>query len=162
MTKVNDIFGDEIEFDCMGCDIADHKLIPPGGYIYEDELINVAADPEIPIVGFMILGIKKHVKSINELARNERIHIMDILNTTIEKMKNANICDEVLLIQEEKSSHFHIWIIPVHEWMNDFNKNVRNLKEIIDYSKRNFDEKTKDDLLNAIELLKEEFKKTSK
>jgi diadenosine tetraphosphate (Ap4A) HIT family hydrolase len=146
----------------MGCDIAEHKLIPPGGYIYEDELINVAADPEIPIVGFMILGIKKHVKSINELERDERIHIMDILNTTIEKMKNANICDEVLLIQEEKSSHFHIWIVPAHEWMNDFNKNVRNLKEIIDYSKRNFDEKTKDDLLNAIELLKEEFKKTSK
>ena len=50
----------------------------------------------------------------------------------------------------------------MHEWMINFNKNVRNIKEIIDYSKENFDEKTKDDLLNAVELLKEEFKKSNK
>lgn len=36
MNKVIDIFGKEIEFECMGCDIANHKLIPPGGYVYED------------------------------------------------------------------------------------------------------------------------------
>ena len=36
MEKAIDIFGKEIEFDCMGCDIASHKLVPPGGYIYEN------------------------------------------------------------------------------------------------------------------------------
>ena len=162
MTKVNDIFGNEIEFECMGCEIAEHKLIPPGGYVYDDGFINISADPEIPIVGFMVLGIKKHVKSINELTRDERIHIIDVLNTTIEKMKKINICEEVLVIQEEKASHFHIWIVPMHEWMINFKKNVINIKEIIDYSKGNFDEKTKYDLLNTVELLKEEFKKSNK
>ncbi len=159
MGKVNDIFGNEIEFKCMGCDIAGHKLVPPGGYIYEDDLVNISADPEIPIVGFVVLGISKHVKSMNELTRDDRIHIMDVLNTTIENMKHADICKEVLLIQEERASHLHVWIVPIHEWMEEFDKSVTNIREIIEYSNKNFDEKTKEDLLNAIESLKAEFKK---
>lgn len=157
MTKVTDIFGKTIEFECMGCDISNHKLIPPGGYVYEDDFINISADPEIPIVGFMVLGINKHVKSLNELSRNERIHIMDMLNATIERMKKANICKEVLLIQEEKASHFHIWIVPIHDWMNKFNKNVQNIGEIIEYSKEIFTKETEKELNEAIEKLKIQF-----
>ena len=37
MEKAINILGEEIEFDCMGCDIANHKLVPPGGYIYENQ-----------------------------------------------------------------------------------------------------------------------------
>lgn len=154
-----DIFGNEIHFDCMGCDIANHKLIPPGGYVYEDNFINVSADPEIPIKGFMVLGINRHIKSLNEMSETERNDIMNILNTTIENIKKANIAKEVLLIQEERASHFHIWIVPIHDWMNKFGKSVRNIKEIIDYSKQNFDESQRVELLQAIEDLKMEFKK---
>ena len=152
--KIIDISGKEIEFECMGCDIANHKLIPPGGYIYDDGFINISADPEIPIVGFMVLGISKHIKSINELTRDERIRIMDVLNETIEKIKKIKISDEVLLIQEEKANHFHIWIVPMHDWMKECGKNVRNLKEIIQMAKERFDENEKEKLLNAIENLK--------
>ena len=154
-----DIFGNEINFDCMGCDIANHKLIPPGGYVYEDDFINVSADPEIPIKGFMVLGINRHIRSLNEMTETERNDIMNILNKTIENIKKANIEKEVLLIQEERASHFHIWIVPIHDWMDKFGKNVRNIKEIIDYSKQNFDESQKVELLQAIEDLKMEFKK---
>lgn len=159
MNKTIDIFGNEIFFDCMGCDIANHKLVPPGGYVYEDDFINISADPEIPIVGFMILGIKKHVKSINELTRDERIRIIDVLNLTIEKMKSSNICEEVLIVQEEKASHFHIWILPMHPWMEEYKKNVRNIKDIINYSKENFNDSVKKELLEAIDKLKLEFSK---
>ena len=83
--KFIDVLGEEKEFDCMGCDIANHRMIPPGGYVYEDNLINISADPAIPIPGFMILGIKKHVKSINELTTEERYNIIDILNKTMRR-----------------------------------------------------------------------------
>ena len=154
MNKVIDIFGKEIEFECMGCDIANHKLIPPGGYVYEDDFINVSADPEIPIKGFMVLGINKHIKSLNEMSETERINIIKILNKTISTIKKVNIAKEVLLIQEEKANHFHIWIVPIHDWMNKFGKNVKNIKEIIDYSKQNFNENQKIELLQAIEDIK--------
>ena len=159
MNKVMNILNEEMIFDCMGCDIANHKLIPPGGYVYEDDFINISADTEIPIVGFMVLGIKKHVKSINELTKEERYQIMDVLNLTIQKMKDIHLCEEVLLIQEEKAAHFHIWIVPMHYWMKDYKKNVRNIKDIINHSKEMFNDEIKNQLLKTIELLKEEFKK---
>jgi diadenosine tetraphosphate (Ap4A) HIT family hydrolase len=159
MNKVIDIFGKEIEFECMGCDIANHKLIPPGGYVYEDEFINISADPEIPIKGFMVLGINKHIKSLNEMTATERVNVVETLNKTIEVIKKSNIAKEVLLIQEEKANHFHIWIVPIHDWMDKFGRNVRNIKEIINYAKQNFNEDKKEELLQAIEDIKNGFEK---
>lgn len=158
MNKVIDIFGKKIEFECMGCDIANHKLIPPGGYVYEDEFINISADPEIPIKGFMVLGINKHIKSLNEMTSTERFNIVETLNETIEVIKKCDIANEVLLIQEEKASHFHIWIVPIHDWMDKFGRNVRNIKEIINYAKQNFNENQEVELLQAIEKIKIGFK----
>ena len=158
MNKVIDIFGKEIEFECMGCDIANHKLIPPGGYVYEDDFINISADPEIPIKGFMVLGINKHIKSLNEMTSTERFNVVETLNKKIEVIKKSDIAKEVLLIQEEKASHFHIWIVPIHDWMDKFGRNVRNIKEIINYAKQNFNEDQKVELLQAIEKIKIEFK----
>lgn len=159
MNKVIDIFGKKIEFECMGCDIANHKLIPPGGYVYEDEFINISADPEIPIKGFMVLGINKHIKSLNEMTATERVNVVETLNKTIEVIKKSNIAKEVLLIQEEKANHFHIWIVPIHDWMDKFGRNVRNIKEIINYAKQNFNEDKKEELLQAIEDIKNGFEK---
>ena len=154
MNKVIDILEKEIEFECMGCDIANHKLIPPGGYVYEDDFINVSAYTEIPITGFKILSTNKHIKSLTEMSEIERINIMKILNKTISAIKKANIAKEVLLIQQEKSNHFHIWIVPIHNWMSKFGKDVKNIKEIIDYSKQNFNYSEKKKLLQAIEDIK--------
>lgn len=159
MNKVINIFGEEIEFECMGCDIANHKFIPPGGYVYEDDFINVSADPEIPIKGFMVLGINKHIKSMNDMTAYERNNIVDVLNKTIEVIKKINIAKEVLIIQEERASHFHIWIVPLHDWMKEYGKSVVNIKEIINYSKKSFNEEQKMELLKAIEDIKKEFKK---
>ena len=158
--KTKDVLGNEIEFDCMGCDIAYHKMIPPGGYVYEDNLINISADPVIPIPGFMILGIKKHIKSINELSKVERYQIMDVLNLTIEKMKECDITKEVLIIQEENARHFHIWIVPIYEWMAQFDKSVSNIDRIIKYSYEICDDNTKDEILKSIEKLKYAFSNT--
>ena len=155
--KLIDVVGNEIEFDCLGCDIASHRVIPPGGYVYEDDLINVSADPEIPIPGFMVLGISKHIKSMNELSKEERYHIIDILNNTISAIKKSGISDEVLIIQEENSRHFHIWIVPIYEWMNKFDKDVRNIDKIIEYSKNRNIENTKVDILNAVKKIKEAY-----
>ena len=157
MNKTIDIFGKEIEFNCMGCDIANHRLIPPGGYVYEDEFINVSADPEIPIKGFMVLGISRHIKSLNDMTENERNDIMKILNKTILAIKKTNIAEEVLLVQEERASHFHIWIVPIHDWMEKFGKNIRNIKEIINYSKENFNEEKKKELEKAINDIRAQF-----
>lgn len=156
--KFIDLLGNEIEFECLGCDVARHKLIPPGEYVYEDDFINVSADPEIPIPGFMVLGIKKHVRTMNELSKEERYRIIDILNLTIENIKKCGIANRVLVIQEERSRHFHIWIVPVHEWMKEYGESVKNIDKIINHSKEIFNEKIKEELLEDVDKLRESFK----
>ena len=94
---------------------------------------------------------------MNELTREERIRVFDILNLTIENMKKIGICDEVLLIQEEKAAHFHIWIVPMLPWMQEYKKNVRNINDIINRSKDIFDNSTKKELLDTVSNLKEAF-----
>jgi hypothetical protein len=75
------------------------------------------------------------------------------------ELQLLNIAKEVLLIQEEKASYFHIWIVPIHDWMDKFGRNVRNIKEIINYAKQNFSQNKKIEQLQAIEDIKKEFEK---
>ena len=70
----------------------------------------------------------------------------------------CKIVDEVLLIQEEKCSHFHIWIVPIHDWMTKIGIDARNLDKIIGYSKRIYNDETKRYLLECTEKLKDLFK----
>ena len=154
--KFTDILGNTYETKCLGCDIANHKIIPPGGYIYEDDFINISADPEIPIPGFLVLGINKHIKSLTELTKEERYKIIDVLNLTIEKIKINNIAKEVTIIEEERANHFHIWIVPIHNWMEKIGKSVKNIDKIITYAKENYNENIKKEILKTIEILKNE------
>lgn len=157
MDKIINFLGQEQYCDCMGCDIANYKLIPPGGYVYDDGFINVSADPIIPIEGFMIIGIKKHVKSMNDLNEFERNEITRITNKTIEVIKKLKIADEVLIINEERAAHFHVWVVPILEWMGKFNKSVKNINEIINYAKQNNTIENQKKMMETIEKMKFEF-----
>lgn len=162
MNKIINVLGEEQIVECMGCDIANHKLIPPGGYVYDDGFINVSADPEIPIEGFMILGIKTHTNTLNDLTQFQRNEVMRILNKTIEIMKKVDVCEEVLVLQEERASHIHIWIMPILKWMEKFNKSVKNIREIFEYAKQNNTQENKDKILESIEKIKKEFENSEK
>lgn len=162
MNKIINVLGYEQIVDCMGCDIANHKLIPPGGYVYDDGFINVAADPEIPIKGFMILGIKTHTNTLNELSEAQRTQVMKVLDKTIRIIKKVGISEEVLVVQEERASHIHIWIMPILKWMEKYNKNIKNIKEIFDYAKQNNNEENKREILDCVEKIKKEFEISEK
>lgn len=152
-----DILGQKQVFQCLGCDIASHKVIPPGGYVYEDDFINVSADPEIPISGFMVLGVNKHVKSFNDFTEQEAIKIMLLLRSTISIVKEVTNTKEVLIIQEEKSNHFHIWIVPMYKWTEKYGKKVQNIGQIIQEAKEHFNENQKQIFIRTIQEIKKRF-----
>ena len=93
------------------------------------------------------------------MTKDERINVIESLNDSINAIKKAKVAEEVLLIQEEKADHFHIWIVPMHEWMREIGRSVRNIKKFVDYSKEHFGEKEKEELLKAIEDIKEVYGK---
>ena len=62
--NMQQIYSDEANsYNCIGCAIAKGELTPPGGTIYESRNIVLAADPEVPIPGFLIITGRRHVNS---------------------------------------------------------------------------------------------------
>jgi diadenosine tetraphosphate (Ap4A) HIT family hydrolase len=125
---------------CPGCAYANHEFKLPCGMAYEDELFTLSQDWELPIEGFMVLSPKRCIEFFSELTEEERIKSFDLVNKTINILKENNVCDRFNVIFEEKEGrHFHIWIMPRHKWMSDIFEDITdNIGEIFAYAKSNF------------------------
>lgn len=159
LNYVIDIWGKLWEFECMGCSIVNHELDVPGGFIYEDDKFTIQQDPVVPVNGFIVVNVKKHINSITLLNEEERNKLMELTNKVITYLKELNITQEVTIVQEERSEHLHIWIFPHHAWMDEkFNRGVSNLREIFNYAKENATEVDKKAIIDTVYKLKNKFK----
>ena len=105
MKKILNWLGQEMEFEGnLSSAIANHEITNfPGSYVYEDELFNIATDPEIPIKGYMILAINKPIRRITDLTKDERNKSVDLSNRLLETMHNCGF-EKVMIYQDESSS----------------------------------------------------------
>lgn len=132
---------ERIEFDgCPACAYAKHEFELPCGMAYEDDLFTLSQDWELPIQGFFVVSPKRCVECFDELTNEERVEIFEIVNRTINILRENGICDRFDVIFEEKEQrHFHIWIMPRHKWMSDLVGDlIDHIGEIFDYAKTNF------------------------
>lgn len=101
----------EIEIKgCPGCAYAKHQFDVPCGIAYENERFILSQDWEVPILGFFIVSPKKHIEKLEELTKNERDEMFDIVDKTIKTLRENNICDRI----------------------------IKNIGNILDYAKKNF------------------------
>lgn len=159
MNKVVNWLGQTMEFEGkLSSAIAKHEITNfPGSYIYEDDLFNIATDPEIPIKGYMILGVSKEIRTITDLKQNERCRLIDLSNRLLEAMHKSGF-DKVMIYQDEASSgNLHISFIPKHEWAYKFHANFGQMG---DYAKSNLNisDEYRKELLESIEEIKRNFK----
>lgn len=158
-----DFLGNKWEYDCMGCAIANGEMKTPGGIIYEGKYTILVADPEIPIPGFFIVNIKKHINSFSQLNKEEREEIGDIIVYAQRAIKKICNVKEITLVQEERASHFHIWIFPNYSWMNEkIGKGITYLRDICEYSKTNANKDIIEEVLYIAKKAKEYFKEIYK
>ncbi len=145
---------------CLGCAIEKGEVSLPGGKIFDGKNMILGADPEIPIPGFLIVNSKRHVNSFSELTREERYEASNIIALAEKALKELNITDEITLVQEERSLHFHIWIFPHYSWMTEkFGKGISHLRAINEYAKENVDDDTINKVLDTISKVRDYFEK---
>ena len=115
MTKLvaKNFLGQDMEFeDCKSCAISNHQITNLiGGYIYDDGFVNITADPEVPIVGFMVVGIAKHIDKLTKLSPIERYRIFEVINE-LEKIMAELGYEEVIKFEDGFSVHWREWVIP--------------------------------------------------
>lgn len=151
---VTNFMNEEMFFEgCKSCAIGNHTITNlPGGYLYEDEFINVTIDPEIPIRGFIVIGINKHVSTTTQLTREERIQIEDITNKVKLALEHFG-AKNILLFEDGFSQHYRRWVIPSDDWMFQFGRG-KNLKQITMYAKKNMSDEQKKEILLFAEQIK--------
>ena len=146
---------------CPGCAYARHEFELPCGIAYEDERFILSQDWEIPIEGFFIVSLKRHVERISDLTEDERNELFNIAVKTIGILKTNNVCDEFDIFLEDKNdNHLHLWVLPIYDWMSNLaGKDMNNLGTVIDYAKENFsNEETYERIKNITELVKNNYK----
>jgi diadenosine tetraphosphate (Ap4A) HIT family hydrolase len=133
-----DILNREWTCQCIGCSIASGEVLSPGGIIAETKNFRLDQDPEIPIKGFLIISSKSHIRSISQLSSEESRELFDLVYRARIALNSIADIKEVTIIQEERSGHFHLWLLPRYEWMNErFINSLSTVREIMAYSKNN-------------------------
>jgi diadenosine tetraphosphate (Ap4A) HIT family hydrolase len=158
-----DILGNEIKSKCVGCAIVRGEVKLPGGIIYDGESIILAVDPEIPIPGFLIITSKRHIQSFAELTADERTETGNTIAIAERAIKDLKIAETVTLVQEERSKHFHIWIFPDQEWMQEkFGYGLQYLRVINAYARENASDEDVIRVIKVAEEIKEYMQKYAK
>lgn len=163
MNKVVNWLNQIMEFEGkISSAIAEHKITNfPGIYIYEDDLFNIATDPEIPINGYMILAISKEKSKLTDLTKDERNRLIDLSNRLLEAMHKSGF-EKVMIYQDESSlENLHINFIPRHKWTYQFHNNISEMGQ---YAKRNLNinDKYRTKLLETIEIIRKNFNNNEK
>lgn len=155
---VTNFMDEEMTFDgCKSCAIGNHTITNlPAGYLYDDGFINVTIDPEVPIKGFLVIGIRPHVASTTALSKEQRIQLEDITNKAKMALEAEGI-EQILVFEDGFADHFRRWVIAIDSWMFQFGRG-KNLKQITMFAKKNATHKDKEEILKFAYKIKEHFK----
>jgi len=110
--KTKDFLGQEWNIDCMGCSINDGTITLPGGFIHRAKYFVVHQDPLIPLEGFLVIASKRHIRSIAEMQDEEYEELTRLIRSTLCAIKEATKVEQLTIVQEERSIHFHLWFFP--------------------------------------------------
>lgn len=154
--SIKDILGREWDCKCIGCGIGKGEVIPPGGIILDTKNFVLHQDPEIPIKGFLIIASKKHIRSISELNYVEAQELFDLVYKARMAQKSLKDIKEVSIIQEERSGHFHLWLLPRYKWMDEiFEDSLSTVREIMSYARDNYrSESDTKAIINAVKQIR--------
>lgn len=153
---MKDFMNNQWNSECIACEIGKGTIIPPGGIIKETENFFIQQDLEVPLKGFLIIGSKKHIKSIAQLSLNEVTELTSLMYKSRLALNKISDINEVVIIQEERSNHFHVWLFPRYAWMNElFENSLTDIRKIMQYIKLNMNnEKNIKEVLSTAEFLR--------
>lgn len=140
---------------CLGCALIKGELETIGGVLAQTHYFQARQDYAISIPGFVIIGSKRHIQSIDEFTPAELTDFIELLYTMRKRMRERLSIDTMYLIQEEDSSHFHIWLFPRYNWMNKFGKKIKSVKPIMQWAKKHL---TKPEDIRAVKEAAEKIK----
>ncbi|WP_160723774.1 HIT family protein [Bacillus sp. USDA818B3_A] len=148
--------GKTVEVECLSCALTSGMIEPDGGVIVETDHFHAHQDAAYPIKGLVILASKRHIYGFDELTEDEKIDYINLL-TKIRKAQREVLGIEHVyyFYNEDTSHHFHTWMVPRYDWMNEFGRSVESLRPVLRHARNEMNDKEHlEEVLNAIVRLK--------
>ena len=119
--KLTTYDGKECEVNCIGCDVYDGRIPMEHSILYEDNYWRIMQDTENPIIGFFVIGSKRHFRTLNEMNEEESRRLFPLILETRRVMVEVLGIKKTTLIQEDGpvTMHFHPWLFPWYPWMDE-------------------------------------------
>lgn len=161
MRKITLSNGKIVEVECLSCALAGGQIEPDGGVIVETKYFHAHQDVAYPIEGLVILASKRHIKCFDELYEEEKIDYINLLSK-IRKAQRAVLGIEHVyyFYNEDTTHHFHTWMVPRYDWMNDFGRSVESVRPVLLHARNilNNDDNVRR-VIEGINALREELNK---
>jgi diadenosine tetraphosphate (Ap4A) HIT family hydrolase len=124
--------GKTVEVECLSCALTSGLIQPDGGVIIETEYFHAHQDVAYPLEGLVILASKRHIKCLDELTEDERLDYINIM-TLIRKAQREVLGIEYVyyFYNEDTTHHFHTWMVPRYDWMNEFGRSVESVRPVL-------------------------------
>ncbi len=148
--------GKTVEVECLSCALTSGLIEPDGGVMIETEYFHAHQDVAYPIEGLVILASKRHLKCLDELTDEERLDYINIM-TKIRKAQREVLGIEYVyyFYNEDTTHHFHTWLVPRYEWMNEFGRSVESVRPVLLHARNHRNtEENHQKVMKAIEDLK--------
>lgn len=120
--KLNTIFDEEIEIDCVGCVVCDNSLFSQGR-IFQTELFDISQDFELAIPGMMVISPLRHIPNIEVLTDDELAELGLLQVYCKRALLDLWECENVVYqLYEKPGCHIHLVIIPLWKSLKIKNK----------------------------------------
>ena len=138
MHKITLCNGQIVETACLSCSITDGSILPDGGAIYESKHFHAHQDVAYPIRGLVILASKRHFVCLDEMNDEELSDYMQALHRIRSAQREALGIEHVYYFyNEDTTHHFHVWMVPRYEWMDEFGRSVESVRPVLRHARNN-------------------------
>ena len=146
--------GTTVEVECLSCAITS-GMVEPDGVVIETVHFHAHQDVAYPIKGLIILASKRHIYGFDELTEEEKMDYINLL-TEIRKAQREVLGIEHVyyFYNEDTTHHFHTWMVPRYEWMNDFGRSVESLRPVLRHARNEMnDQENVNEVIKSIRML---------
>ncbi|PFN99654.1 diadenosine tetraphosphate hydrolase [Bacillus sp. AFS076308] len=147
--------GTTVEVECLSCALSSGMVEPDGGVVIETEHFHAHQDVAYPIKGLIILASKRHIYGFDELTEEEKIDYINLLTKIRKAQREVLDIEHVYYFyNEDTTHHFHTWMVPRYEWMNDFGRSVESLRPVLRHARNKMnDQENVNEVIKSISML---------
>ena len=123
---------------CLGCQIVRGERLPPGGTIIETEHFHAHQDIAVPVPGLVITAARRHVRCLDEFTDEETKELLPLLAAIRRAQRSVLGIEHVYYFyNEDTPAHFHIWMVPRHDWMRQFGHSIESVRPAFLHARAN-------------------------